>query len=100
MRAGFHFELSARRRGARFRPWCHDGPLLAADGIDGADHLALHDLALVDREVPHSQLADVDILKLAMELTRLRNGLAVSVGDVEVDIAPDAPRQARAEDRI
>src|ERR1700716_944561 len=35
-----------------------------------------------------------------MELLGLRNRLAVSIGNVEVDIAPDASCEARAEDRI
>src|ERR1700675_1811150 len=94
-------ELSARRRGPRFRPWCHDGPR-AAEGhrIDGVDHLPLHDLALVDREVRHPYLPYVDILELTMELRGLRNGFAVSVGNVEVDVAPNVSCQAGAEDRI
>ena len=50
--------------------------------------------------MPHAYFAHVDILQRALELLGLRDRCAGSVGDVEVDIAPNTARKAGAEDRI
>src|SRR6202035_4674801 len=89
----------SRRARPRLGPACflpRRGFFQAAKGhsVNGADHLPLHDLALVDGEVPHTYSPHVDILQITAELLRLFDWCAGSIGNVEVDIAPDASRQA------
>ena len=45
-------------------------------------------------------LPHVDIIEFTMELPGLRNRFAVSIGNIKVDIAPHASRQAGAEHQI
>src|SRR5882724_6087872 len=71
------------------------------DRIDGADHPPLNDLVLVDGDVPDARdVLHIDILQRAPQLPCSRNGLAVAVTDVEIDVTPDAAGQTGAKHRI
>src|ERR1700674_3082157 len=69
--------------------------------FDGVDHLLLHDLVLVDREVPDTgHRLHVDILQRTAKIPGPRHGLADAAGDVEIDVALSVTRQPGAEHRV
>ena len=72
-------------------------PRAAAEnhGIDIADHPALHDLALFDRDVSDTgNVLHVYILERAVQSLGGRDRLAIAVADIVVDVSPDAAGQA------
>src|SRR5579871_5021650 len=71
------------------------------DGIDVADHATLHDLVLLDCDMPDAgNVRHVHVLKRAVQLLGGCDRLSIAIGDVVVDIAPHTPRQAGAIHRV
>src|SRR5277367_2052402 len=70
-------------------------------GIDRADDLTLHDLVLFDGEMTDTRYAlDIHIFQRAMQTTGRLDRLTIAIGDVEIDVASDAPVQTGAKHRI
>src|SRR6185295_7702278 len=71
------------------------------DRVDRADHLLLHDLVLLDGDMPDAgNTLDVDVLQRALEPVASRYGRARTVGDIEIDVFADAAIEAGAKYRI
>src|ERR1019366_8263620 len=76
-------------------------PAAKRNGINGAYHLPLDDLVLVDGDVADTRdILHVDVLQRAAQLLCSGHGLAVAIADVEVDVTPNVASQARAKYRI
>ena len=78
-------------------PRCACLPRTTAEhhGINGAYYLTLDDFVLVDGDVSDARyILHVDVLKRAAQLPGRRDGFAIAVANVEIDITPDATGKA------
>src|SRR5690349_24898419 len=87
--------LRLRRSGCLLRP------AREYHRVDRGDHPSLHDLILVDGNVPDAgDVLHIDVLQRTVQLAGWFNGLTIAVGNVKIDVFADASGQAGAKYRI
>src|ERR1700722_13316455 len=76
---------------------------LTAQGhrIDRANDLALHDLVLFYGEMSDTRYAlDIHVFQRAVQTSGRLDRFTIAIGNVEIDVASDAPVQTGAKHRI